>query len=421
MQQLEEPDAARLAAPETVEHKRIRPAVDHPREPVAESRKDLALGTRRRQGRGAGIGLAGEPQPAGAARTVERREPLLQQTDHVPPLAEPPLEEAAQHRIGVDFGPVDKGGDVAVGMHRQPDGVVDRVRVGPPSCVAPLGREGGSEYPRPVRALGLPLMTDGKIDAFLALRSSEGRLLVGRDRVRLLEAVAEHGSITAAARATGISYKTVWEAVDAVNNLLPNPAFVTRAGGRVGGSAEITNEGRRLIAAFERLEERLARISTAIVEDGSEGLEAALSWTVGRKISARNVFHTEVVAVRRWPVDVEVTLRLSEQSTIHAIVTNASVEDLGLVPGRRVLALVKASFVRLVDAATGAGIRRNRFTGRVRSRTDAELNSEVSIDVGEGKTLVAVQSRREIEDLGIVEGGEAIATFEADHVILAVD
>jgi molybdate transport system regulatory protein len=264
-------------------------------------------------------------------------------------------------------------------------------------------------------------MTDGKIDAFLALRSSEGRLLVGRDRVRLLEAVAEHGSITAAARATGISYKTVWEAVDAVNNLLPNPAFVTRAGGRVGGSAEITDEGRRLIAAFERLEERLARISTAIVEDGSEGLEAALSWTVGRKISARNVFHTEVVAVRRWPVDVEVTLRLSEQSTIHAIVTNASVEDLGLVPGRRVLALVKASFVRLVDAATGAGIRRNRFTGRVRSRTDAELNSEVSIDVGEGKTLVAVQSRREIEDLGIVEGGEAIATFEADHVILAVD
>lgn len=54
-----------------------------------------------------------------------------------------------------------------------------------------------------------PAMTGGKIDAFLALRSREGRLLVGRERVRLLEVVAELGSITTAARATGISYKTV--------------------------------------------------------------------------------------------------------------------------------------------------------------------------------------------------------------------
>lgn len=264
-------------------------------------------------------------------------------------------------------------------------------------------------------------MTDGKIDVQLALRSNEGRLLVARERIRLLEAVAEHRSITKAAKATGFSYKTAWEAVDAINNLLPSPAFVTRAGGRVGGGAEVTEEGRRLIATFHRLEERLGRISTVIAETGVEGLEDALLWTIGRKISARNVFQTEVVEVKRWPVDVEVTLKVSEGSAIRAIVTNASVEDLDLVPGRRVLALVKASFVHLLTADEAAKWRRNLFPGRVLSRLDAEVNSEIRVDIGGGKTLVAVIPRLAAEDLGLCEGDETFAAFDPDHVILAVD
>lgn len=264
-------------------------------------------------------------------------------------------------------------------------------------------------------------MTDGKIDAHLALRSSEGRLLVGRERIRLLEAVAEHGSITKAAKITGFSYKTAWEAVDAVNNLLPTPAFLTRAGGRVGGGAEVTAEGRRLIATFHRLEERLARLSSTMAEDGLDGLEEALLWTAGRKISARNVFQTEVVAVRKAPVDVEVTLRVSDVASILAIVTNGAVDDLGLVPGRRALALVKASFVRLLAPGEAAAEARNLFAATVRTRLDGDVNSELLLDIGGGKTVTAVVPRRRVEDLAVVEGGPATIAFDPDHVVLAVD
>lgn len=264
-------------------------------------------------------------------------------------------------------------------------------------------------------------MTDGKIDAHLAIRSSEGRLLVARERIRLLEAVAELGSITKAAKATGLSYKTAWEAVDAINNLMPSPAFLTRAGGRVGGGAEVTEEGRRLIATFHRLEARLAEISSAIAEAGLDGLEDALHWTVGRKISARNVFRTEVVELRRWPVDVEVTLALGPDRVLRAIVTNASVEDLELAPGRRVLALVKASFVHLVGPDAAPKSRRNVFSGTVRSRVDAEVNSEVHVEIGGGRTIVAVVPRQTAEDLDVVAGGEATVAFDPDHVILATD
>jgi molybdate transport system regulatory protein len=264
-------------------------------------------------------------------------------------------------------------------------------------------------------------MVDDKIDAFLVLRSG-GRLLVGRDRIRLLEAVAEYGSITKAAKAMGLSYKTAWEAVDAINNLLPTPAFVTRTSGRVGGAAEVTEEGRRLIAVFHRLEDHLAKISSLIAEEGLEEIgDAAFLWASGIKISARNMFRAEVVTVRRWPVDVEVVLKVSEEHLIHAIITNAATEHLGLVPGRKALALVKAPFVRLVSSAEASKVRCNLFRGSVKRRIDAEVHSEVHLDIGNGKTIVAVVRRHDAEDLGIVENADAAVTFEPDHVIIAVD
>jgi molybdate transport system regulatory protein len=263
-------------------------------------------------------------------------------------------------------------------------------------------------------------MAEDKIDAFLVLRSG-GRLLVGRDRIRLLEAVAEHGSITKAAKAMGISYKTAWEAVDAINNLLPTPAFVTRTSGRVGGAAEVTAEGRRLIEVFHRLEDHLATISSLIAEEGLEEIGDALLWASGFKISARNIFRAEVVNIRRWPVDVEVVLKVSEDHMIHATITNAATEQLGLAPGRKALALVKAPFVRLVSPAQALKVRCNLFHGLVKRRIDAEVHSEVHLDIGDGKTLVAVVQRHQAEDLNIVENAAAAATFEPDHVIIAVD
>jgi molybdate transport system regulatory protein len=262
-------------------------------------------------------------------------------------------------------------------------------------------------------------MADSKIDASLALRS-EGRLLVGRDRVKLLEAVALHGSITKAAKAAGFSYKAAWDAVNAINNLLPTPAFLTKAGGRSGGGAEVTEEGRRLIATFHRLEEKLARISETIAEEGLAGAEDFLLWTAGMTISARNVFRAEVIEVKKWPVDVEVTLRVSEKDTILAIVTNESAEQLHLSRGRKALALIKASFVSLAPVGD-ATAQRNCFRGVVKQRVDAERNSEILLDIGFGKTMTVVTPRRLVEDMGLKEGDAALATFDPSDVILAVE
>ena len=65
------------------------------------------------------------------------------------------------------------------------------------------------------------------------------------------------------------------------------------------------------------------------------------------KISARNVFRGKVVKVIRGAVNSEVTLQLSNGEQIVSIITNASVENLGLQEGKAAYAVIKASNVMI--------------------------------------------------------------------------
>ena len=259
------------------------------------------------------------------------------------------------------------------------------------------------------------------IDAMLALRS-DGRLLVGRERIAMLEAVSQHGSIATAAKALGYSYKSAWDAIAAINNLLPTPAVVSRAGGARGGGALVTEEGHRLIVAFRRLEEKLNRISNLIAAQGLDTHPDLLFWSVAMKTSARNVFGCTVTAIRPAPVDVMVTLRASDQHSIVAVITNESVSRLGLAPGRNAIALVKSSLVTLDAIDTGrSAAEPNRIAGTVAQRVDGGANAEIVLDIGAGKTLVSVINRQSADLLAIAPGDRLCGYFNPAHVILAVD
>ncbi|HMF06343.1 MAG TPA: molybdenum-dependent transcriptional regulator [Methylocella sp.] len=260
-----------------------------------------------------------------------------------------------------------------------------------------------------------------EIDTLVALRAG-GRLLIGRERISLLEAVMKHKSITKAAEAAGFSYKTAWDAVNAINNLLPRPAFITRTGGSHGGGAEITDEGRRLIRAFRRLEEKLGRISAAIAEEGLEHEEDLLFWGIGLKLSVRNAFFCKVIKITSAKVNVEVKLEVSPGFLITAGVTNASVSELGLAPGRHCVAMVNASSILVAQESASLRISaRNKVRGVVIGRTDDDTASEIAIDSGGGKTITAVVTREGADEAGANIGAQVLAIFKTPHVILAAD
>jgi molybdate transport system regulatory protein len=253
-------------------------------------------------------------------------------------------------------------------------------------------------------------------DALLVLRTA-GHLPVGRDRIAMLEAVAAQGSITAAAKALGYSYKAVWDGLNAINNLLPRPALLTQAGGRGGGGAVLTEEGRRLIAAFHRLEQRLSEIFEIIAREGAEALQDPPLWS-----SARNAFHCKVVAITRAAVNADVELQVTDTSRIIAVITRHSADELQLTPGRSVIAIVKSSFVLLarIDEAAHLSVR-NRLDGTVLDRVDGGVNTEIGIDIGGGKTLTSVITRHSADALGLRTGEPVSALFDAGHIILVAD
>jgi molybdate transport system regulatory protein len=267
----------------------------------------------------------------------------------------------------------------------------------------------------------MPRVLPGEIDTLLALRAN-GKLLVGRERVTLLEAVIEHGSITKAAEVAGFSYKTAWDAVNAINNLLPRPAFITHTGGPRGGGAEVTAEGRRLLSTFRRLEKKLNTISSSIATEGFEREEDFFFWGLSMKLSARNVFHCAVLDIKPAPVNVEVTLEVSSGVVISSLVTNASVSELGLAPHRSVLALVNASSVMLAPGEQPPRISaRNNIRGRVLERFDGGSDVEVTVDLGAGKTMTSIMTVESADATGLKRGANVCAIFQSSNVILATD
>ncbi len=77
---------------------------------------------------------------------------------------------------------------------------------------------------------------------------------VGPGKIALLEAVAREGSISAAARAEGLSYRRAWLMVDEMNRLFRDPVVSAGAGGAQGGRAALTGLGTALVETYRKLE-----------------------------------------------------------------------------------------------------------------------------------------------------------------------
>lgn len=267
-------------------------------------------------------------------------------------------------------------------------------------------------------------MTDAGLHALLSLRKgSAGQ--VGAARIRLLEAVGDHGTITAAGRAVGLSYKAAWDGIAAINNLFDKPLVTAQSGGRQGGAARLTPAGVAVIAAFHAIQDDLDRLAANLERRLSADDQPSLTDIMrglSMRTSARNVLRGVVESVQHGVVNDEVVLRVAENQTLTAIITHHSVEDLGLEPGKQALALIKSTFVILTPAdETARTSARNRLCGAVAVIEEGAISSEVVLDIGGGKTIAAVVTRESVQEMGLAVGSAACALIKASHVILAVD
>jgi molybdate transport system regulatory protein len=244
---------------------------------------------------------------------------------------------------------------------------------------------------------------------------------VSLERVALIEAVDELGSITAAAKRLGLSYKGAWDVVQALNNLFDAPLIEAAPGGKAGGAARVTARGREVVAAFHRVQGEV-EAALAKLEAGLSGEVARdLFWSLGMRTSARNALRGEISRIAGGAVNSEVSLAVAPGVAITAILTRRSVEDLGLEVGKPAIALIKSSFVVLAKGENLRTSARNHIDGRVIGREDGAVNSEVALDIGGGKTLTATITLESAQALEIAVADAVTALVKAPHVILAVE
>jgi molybdate transport system regulatory protein len=259
----------------------------------------------------------------------------------------------------------------------------------------------------------------------LSLESALGTSL-SEIRIRLLEQIGLLGSISQAAKVVPLSYKAAWDAVDAMNNMAPQPLVVRVTGGRQGGGTQLTDYGRSIVAmyraleieyqiALDRLSARLGDLNGADIQDFQ-----SLMHRLSMKTSARNQFSGVITGLRDGGVDYEVCLRLDERSELIAVITKSSAENLGLTIGKEVFAFVKSSSVLLSTDRDLHLTARNQLWGEVVEILPGSVNDQVCLQLPSGRSVVSVVTHGSCESLGLAVGQEACAVFKASSVILAV-
>ena len=85
----------------------------------------------------------------------------------------------------------------------------------------------------------------------------DGVSVFGEGRAHLLEAIAETGSLSAAARRLGIPYRTAWKHLNTMEAAYGTPLVERQAGGAAGGGCHLTEAGGGLLDGYRRFHDGL--------------------------------------------------------------------------------------------------------------------------------------------------------------------
>ncbi|MDN5848937.1 MAG: LysR family transcriptional regulator [Nitrococcus sp.] len=102
---------------------------------------------------------------------------------------------------------------------------------------------------------------------------------MGPGKADLLDLIDKTGSIAAAGREMGMSYKRAWQLVETMNAMFRDPLVESTRGGASGGGAALTPIGKSVLAAYRKLEVQTERVG----QDAIEEMQSLLGDTPGRK------------------------------------------------------------------------------------------------------------------------------------------
>lgn len=238
-------------------------------------------------------------------------------------------------------------------------------------------------------------------------------------RIDILRQIGQGGSISQAARAVGVSYKAAWQALDTLTNLAGVPLVDRAVGGSGGGGAVLTEAGHALLAAADAMAQARDAVLARLAMEPGAGQAAA---RLAVRTSMRNQWPCTVRALSREGQIVRVHLQGADAAAqalaLTARITSESAELLALRPGLPVLALCKATAVRVLPGGAGDGATEaaNRWPGRATRVSRGALGDEVAAQLDAGVQMVGFTPGAS----GLRERGRVVLEAPESAIVLAM-
>ena len=235
---------------------------------------------------------------------------------------------------------------------------------------------------------------------------------VGDKRIDILRRIGETGSISKAARAAGVSYKAAWQAIETLSNLAGTPLVEKAVGGRGGGGAQLSAAGQQVLQAATVLTQARRQLLTQLSQNVPIGLHA-----LSLRTSMRNQFPCHVQSLKKNGHVVRVVLDLGESQTLTARITRESAQLLDLQVGQAVLALCKATAVRIQAQTPRTKTQDlNVLSGQVTRLSSSQSEAEVSLQLSAGAQLLGFSRAPH----GLKKNHTAIALVDEAAVVIAL-
>lgn len=227
-------------------------------------------------------------------------------------------------------------------------------------------------------------------------------------RLEILKRINEVGSISEAARSSGVSYKAAWQAIETLGNIAGGSLVEKTVGGSRGGGTKLTNTGLKVLEIAEELAKARAKVLSKYLSS-DDPIKNIGSSTL--RTSLRNHIPAVIETMKQGSALVTLYLRIDDEHIIKASVTKESALLLGLHEGMEVLALTKAIGVSISAERSNASSQSrdmNVITGEVVRCERAMKGGECTIRLKSGIRIV-----------GFARGGHGLHLNQPAYALVA--
>jgi molybdate transport system regulatory protein len=245
----------------------------------------------------------------------------------------------------------------------------------------------------------------------LFLRKQEKNFL-SLKKVQLLENIMVYGSISQAAKASSITYKTAWDWIDKMNALAPKPLVQKISGGKGGGGTIVTVYAKELMKTYEEVD--------ALHQKHLETLQKAFDHLgdAKEKTFSFSRLEAEIKKISIHENRANLELRLSYGACIHIQSPSSFVKVNALEVGSKSSVLIESEAVSVSRSLDKEISSRNKLKGRVDAITIDGEDVLLTLLLGEGQCLTSRITYKSYTEMQIKKGDELTAMFKAYNATL---